>query len=97
MFNVVNFEAMVYEQDSDGVASSEQHDPYRMIEHQELGNALRSVIGTLPEKERMVIVLHYYEGLTMKSIAKILGVSESRVSQIHSKTLMKMRQGIGPM
>ena len=33
----------------------------------------------------------------MKSIAKILGVSESRVSQIHSKTLLKMRQGIGPM
>jgi len=97
MFNVVNFEAMVYEQESDSIASSEQHDPYRMMENQEIGNALRSVISTLPEKERMVIVLHYYEGLTMKSIAKILGVSESRVSQIHSKTLLKMRQGIGPM
>ena len=97
MFNVVNFEAMVYEQEPDSAAPSEQHDPYRMMENQELGNALRGIISTLPEKERMVIVLHYYEGLTMKSIAKILGVSESRVSQIHSKTLMKMRQGIGPM
>lgn len=97
MFNVVNFEAMLYEQETDSCAPAEQHDPYRMMENRELGETLRSIIGTLPEKERMVIVLHYYEGLTMKSIAKILGVSESRVSQIHSKTLMKMRQAIGPM
>ena len=52
-------------------------------------------ISDLPEKERMVIVLHYYEGLTLQSIAKILGVSESRVSQIHSRTLLKMRHAIG--
>ena len=75
MFNVVNFEAMVYEQESDSIASSEQHDPYRMMENQEIGNALRSVISTLPEKERMVIVLHYYEGLTMAAGAFVQGSS----------------------
>jgi RNA polymerase sigma factor for flagellar operon FliA len=94
MFNVVNFEAMVYEKENENAAPTALHDPYRVVENQEMQQALRTVIGSLPEKERMVIVLHYYEGLTMKNIAKILGVSESRVSQIHSKTLLKMRQAI---
>ena len=49
---------------------------------------------SLPEREKMVITLHYYEGLTMKSIAQILNISESRVSQIHSKVLMDMRKAL---
>lgn len=97
MFNVVNFEAMIYEKEAEDSGPAGQHDPYRVVENQELNDTLRAVIQKLPEKERMVIVLHYYEGLTMKNIAKILGVSESRISQIHSRTLMKMRQEIGPI
>ena len=95
MFNVVNFEAMVYEKETEDSNPVAQQDPYRVVENEEMNQILHDVINGLPEKERMVIVLHYYEGLTMKNIAKILGVSESRVSQIHSKTLMKMRQAIG--
>lgn len=94
MFNVVNFESMIYEKQIDEVASSSRHDPYRIVENQELNNTLHRVINNLSEKERMVIVLHYYEGLTMKNIAKILGVSESRISQIHSRTLLKMRRAM---
>lgn len=95
MFNTVNFEALLFEKEQEeNFCSVEQHDPYHIIEHQELNQALRAAIDGLPEKEKLVIVLHYYEGLTMKSIAKVLGVSESRISQIHSKTLLKMKQAI---
>lgn len=96
MFNVVNFEALLYEKETESVQATEQHDPYHIVENREMNRALRQVIETLPEKEKMVIVLHYYEGLTMKNIARVLGVSESRVSQIHSKTLLKMKQALGP-
>jgi hypothetical protein len=95
MFNVVNFETMMYEREMEEMEPASRHDPSQIVEDQEMNDTLRQAIGTLPEKERMVIVLHYYEGLTMKSIAKILGVSESRVSQIHSRTLLKMRRTIG--
>lgn len=94
MFNVVNFEALVYEKEIENSLPSEQHNPYCFIENQEMKSILRGAIATLPEKERTVIVLHYYEGLTMKSIAKILSISESRVSQIHSRTLLKLRKTI---
>lgn len=95
MFNTVNFEALLFEKEQEeDFCAAEQHDPYHIVEHQELNRALHAAINGLPEKEKMVIVLHYYEGLTMKSIARVLGVSESRISQIHSKTLLKMKQVI---
>ena len=53
---------------------------------------MNEALSALGEKERLVITLHYYEGMTMKSIAKILDVTESRVSQIHSKALLRMRK-----
>lgn len=95
MFNVVNFETMMYEREMEEMEPASRHDPSQIVEDQEMNDTLRQAISSLPEKERMVIVLHYYEGLTMKSIAQILGVSESRVSQIHSRTLLKMRRTIG--
>jgi RNA polymerase sigma factor for flagellar operon FliA len=48
-------------------------------------------INNLPEKERMVISLYYYEELTMKEIGKVLHLTESRVSQIHTKTILRLR------
>ena len=47
------------------------------------------------EEERKVIELYYYEELTLKEISKVLDVSESRVSQLHTKALMKMRKKMG--
>ena len=94
MFNAVHFETLIYEKNNEDALKTSAHDPSRIVENQEMNDMVKQVVGGLPEKERMVIVLHYYEGLTMKNIAKILGVSESRVSQIHSRTLMRMRRSL---
>ena len=52
-------------------------------------------IRELTEKERRVVELYYYEDLTLKEISLVLEVSESRVSQLHTKALLKMRKKIG--
>ena len=48
----------------------------------------------LPEKEKLVVVLYYYENLTLREIGEILDVSESRVCQIHTKVVTRMRAGL---
>ena len=57
----------------------------------ELKDIIAKAIDTLPEKERLMISLYYYEELTMKEIGEVLGITESRVSQIHSKAVFKLR------
>ena len=61
------------------------------VEHDDLLEHVEEVLRTLPERERLVISLYYYEELTMKEIGKVLHISESRVSQIHSEVLAKLR------
>ena len=56
---------------------------------------LAESLETLTEKERKVVVLYYYEDLTLKEISMVLEVSESRVSQLHTKALLKMRKKMG--
>ena len=56
-----------------------------------LKDGLKSGIQNLPERERLVISLYYYENLNLKEIGAVLGVSESRVSQIHSSAISKLR------
>ncbi len=68
--------------------------PEHFIENEELKEVLRQQIDSLMENERMVIVLYYYEDLSIKEIAKILGVSESRVSQLHTRALLKLRSAL---
>lgn len=63
----------------------------RNFEKQEMRQILTDLIEGLPENERLVVTLYYYEEMTMKEIALTLGVSEPRVSQIHSKVLSKLR------
>jgi RNA polymerase sigma factor FliA len=58
----------------------------------ELQAALGKVIDELPEKERLVVTLYYYEELTMKEIGKALDITESRVCQLHGKALLRMRK-----
>ncbi|HBI73181.1 MAG TPA: FliA/WhiG family RNA polymerase sigma factor [Lachnospiraceae bacterium] len=69
--------------------------PERIIEKQELKNLLVKTLETLTEKEKTVIILYYYEELTLKEISLILEVSESRVSQLHTKALQKMKIKLG--
>lgn len=62
------------------------------IEAAEAKKTLAEAILKLPERDQLVISLYYYEGLTLKEIGKVLGVSESRVSQLHSRSLLKLRK-----
>lgn len=94
MFNLVYFESMLYEKETDESLGSSLNDPGPMMEKKALKIILRDLVESLPEREKMVITLHYFEGMTMKSIAGILNISESRVSQIHSKVLMEMRSAL---
>ena len=69
--------------------------PEEVIEEQELKQKLIEALELLTEKERKVIELYYYEDLTLKEISLVLEVSESRVSQLHTKALLKMRKKMG--
>lgn len=69
--------------------------PEENIEKQELKKVLGTTLELLTEKERRVIELYYYEELTLKEISNILEVSESRISQLHTKALQKMKKKMG--
>lgn len=60
----------------------------------QMAAALGTAIDGLPEKERLVMTLYYYEEMTMKEIGKTLGITESRVCQLHGKALMKLRSSL---
>ncbi len=69
--------------------------PEEVIEKEELKRKLGEALEKLTEKERLVITLYYYEELNLKEIANVLEVSESRVSQLHTKALAKMKGTMG--
>ena len=69
--------------------------PERVIEKSELKEMLAQALELLTEKEKKVILLYYYEDLTLKEISRILEVSESRISQLHTKALQKMKTKMG--
>ncbi len=69
--------------------------PEETVAEEELKKVLSEALELLTEKERRVILLYYYEELTLKEISNILEVSESRVSQLHTKALLKMRKRMG--
>lgn len=64
---------------------------YEIADRKEFQGLLEKAIEDLPEQEKRVLVLYYYEELMLKEIGKILGVSESRVSQIHTKAILRLR------
>jgi len=65
------------------------------IEKEELIEVIKKVLSTYKEREQMVIQLYYFEELTLKEISEILGITESRISQIHKSVIKKIRDGIG--
>jgi len=73
------------------IPSTKTKDPFRIIEEEEEKNILKKAISELSEVEGTVITLYYYEELTLREIGEVLGVSESRVSQIHRKALFHLR------
>ena len=79
-----------------GSTKSEAFDsPEEILERDELKKILAQALELLTEKERKVIVLYYYEDLTLQEISNILEVSESRISQLHTRALQKMRGKMG--
>ena len=69
--------------------------PEDAVAEDELKKVLGKSLEMLTEKERKVITLYYYEDLTLKEISNVLEVSESRVSQLHTKALLKMKKTMG--
>jgi RNA polymerase sigma factor (sigma-70 family) len=57
---------------------------------------LADAISGLPEREKLVVTLYYYEELTMAEIAEVLGVSPSRISQIHARAIQRLKAGLAP-
>lgn len=76
-----------------GLVNTEEDSlPEQGLMRQEMRQQLKAAIESLTEKERLVVSLYYYEHLKLHEIAKVMGVSESRVSQTHSKAILKMKQ-----
>lgn len=69
--------------------------PEEVVEQEELKEVLEAALELLTEKEKKVILLYYYEELTLKEISRVLEVSESRVSQLHTRGLQKMKERMG--
>jgi RNA polymerase sigma factor for flagellar operon FliA len=66
-------------------------DPARELGVSELKDRLATAISKLPEREKLVIALYYYENLTLREIGEVLGVTESRVSQLHTKAVLRLK------
>ncbi|MBW2307923.1 MAG: FliA/WhiG family RNA polymerase sigma factor [Deltaproteobacteria bacterium] len=66
--------------------------PYLHFSLKEMNNFITSAIQELPEKERLVVTLYYYEELNMKEIASVLGLTESRISQLHTKAVIRLKK-----
>lgn len=75
----------------DLLADPKAIEPSGSVEQQETRYYLTDAISRLPERERLVITLYYYEGLTLAEIGDVLGVTESRICQIHTKSVMSLR------
>jgi RNA polymerase sigma factor for flagellar operon FliA len=66
-------------------------DPANVIDATELKDRIADAIARLPEREKLVVALYYYENLTLREIGEVLGVTESRVSQLHTKAVLRLR------
>ena len=65
--------------------------PLELLKSSELRDGMKRAVNQLPEKERLVLALYYYEELTMKEIGKVLNLTESRVCQLHTQAILRLR------
>ena len=66
------------------------------MDSSETKDRLADAVGRLPEREKLVIALYYYENLTLREIGEVMGVTESRVSQLHTKAVLRLKSGLQP-
>jgi RNA polymerase sigma factor FliA len=75
----------------DTISDPRAEDPQESLDSSEIKDRLTEAIASLPEREQLVVALYYYEGLTLREIGEVLGVTESRVSQLHTKAVMRLK------
>jgi RNA polymerase sigma factor for flagellar operon FliA len=75
----------------DTIEDPEAPEPQAAMSQTELREALGEAIARLPEREKLVVTLYYYEELTLREIGEVLGVTESRVSQLHTKAILRLK------
>jgi len=76
------------------IPTDSSHTPLALYEQAEMRDHLTAAVEALPERERQVVALYYVEELTMKEIGAVLGVTESRVSQIHTQSVIRLRAAL---
>jgi RNA polymerase sigma factor for flagellar operon FliA len=79
----------------DTIEDSSGPRPTDALDETELRETLAEAIARLPEREKLVITLYYYEELTLREIGEVLSVTESRVSQLHTKAVLRLRSRLG--
>ncbi len=75
----------------DTIGDSRLTNPADLLDVTELRDTLADAIAKLPEREKIVVALYYYDGLTLREIGEVLGVTESRVSQLHTKAILRLK------
>jgi len=97
--SVVALDELIVGDKGDGISVLEtiedrSGDPSSLFELEEMKDLLGEAIRKLPEREKLVVALYYYQGLTLKEIGSVLGVTESRASQLHTKAVLRLRGGL---
>lgn len=75
----------------DSIESPESMNPDKIVEQEEVKNIVLQALNELPDREKKVVVLYYFQDLTFKEIGQALEVSESRISQLHTKAILRLR------
>ncbi|RBY86289.1 RNA polymerase sigma factor WhiG [Blastococcus sp. TF02A-30] len=97
LVNVVALDELLTDDDGgaprlvDTLKDSTALDPQAMAEHGEARQLLARAVEQLPEREKVVVSLYYFEGLTLADIGRVLGVTESRICQLHTKAVLHLR------
>lgn len=95
--NITETDAQSRDERSRAIRSEEALDPLDQYQREEAQRQLAAAIERLPLRERQVVALYYLEELTMKEIGAVLGVTESRVSQIHTQAVLRLRAMLEPV
>ena len=98
LVNVVALDELLTDEDGgssprlvDTLKDTSALDPQAMAEHGEARQLLARAVEQLPEREKVVVSLYYFEGLTLADIGRVLGVTESRICQLHTKAVLHLR------
>ena len=75
----------------DTIQDPEAPDPAQVMDATDMKDRVADAIARLPEREKLVVALYYYENLTLREIGEVLGVTESRISQLHTKAVLRLR------